>query len=81
VLLTPEGRRAIEVLNALGAHLTGSPSRIEVRRAFRTLARRYHPDRHTGRNAGDLALLARSFAAATDAYRRLIAEIDGCSTH
>ena len=43
-----------------------------LRNAYRTLARRYHPDRHPGCSPADRARLARLFAEATDAYRSLV---------
>jgi hypothetical protein len=42
-----------------------------LRRAYRTLAHRYHPDRHPGCSAADRGRLAHLFAEATDHYRRL----------
>jgi hypothetical protein len=42
-----------------------------LRRAYRTLAHRYHPDRHQGRSASEREQFARLFAEATDRYRRL----------
>jgi hypothetical protein len=42
-----------------------------LRRAYRTLARRYHPDHHHGSNAAERERLARLFAEATEHYRLL----------
>ena len=42
-----------------------------LRRAYRKLARRYHPDRHQGCGAAERERLARLFAEATDHYRLL----------
>jgi hypothetical protein len=47
----------------------GTPDAL--RRAYRTLAHRYHPDRHHGRSASDREQLARLFAEATEHYRLL----------
>jgi hypothetical protein len=43
-----------------------------LRGAYRTLARRYHPDRHPGCSPTERARLARLFAEATDSYRSLV---------
>ena len=42
-----------------------------LRRAYRTLARRYHPDHHHGCSAAERERLARLFAEATEHYRFL----------
>ena len=47
----------------------GTPDAL--RHAYRTLARRYHPDRHAGCSAAERERLARLFAEATEHYRRL----------
>jgi len=69
--LTVLERRAFDALNALGAGLDDSFTAATLRRAFRTLAHRYHPDRHPGSTAGERERLARFFAEATDHYRLL----------
>jgi hypothetical protein len=70
--LTPAQRQAVDALRALGADLPPDTfTHAELRSAFRTLARRFHPDRHPGSPDAERARLARSFAAACDAYRTL----------
>ncbi len=63
------------MLNDLGADLDDSLSPSTLRRAFRQLAHRYHPDRHPGRNAAELQQLARLFTEATEHYRVLAAAL------
>src|SRR4051812_18449598 len=72
-LLTPLQRQALECLVAAGAALDADAgfSADEIRRAFRQLARRYHPDRHPHSTAADKARLSRVFADLLDAYRPL----------
>jgi hypothetical protein len=74
--LNAEARRALAELNDLGAALGENVTAVEARRAFRRLARRYHPDRHPGSDEHARAVLARRFAAVCDHYRVLLAEID-----
>jgi hypothetical protein len=75
IRLTTLEARALAALNALGAELdTLSPD--SLRRAFRRLAQRYHPDRHPGSSAADTARLARQFAEATAHYRLLAAGLE-----
>jgi hypothetical protein len=42
-----------------------------LRRAYRTLAHRYHPDRHPASSLAERERLARLFAEATEYYRLL----------
>jgi hypothetical protein len=68
-------RRALAMLNDLGADLGEHLSPGTLRRAFRRLARRYHPDRHPGNSAAELDRLGRLFADATEHYRVLAAAL------
>jgi hypothetical protein len=52
--------------------LDDAPTPDALRRAYRTLAHRYHPDRHQDRSASEREQLARLFAEATEHYRRLL---------
>jgi hypothetical protein len=51
--------------------LEDAPTPDALRRAYRTLARRYHPDRHQGCSPAEREQLARLFAEATEHYRLL----------
>jgi hypothetical protein len=76
IRLTTLEARALAALNALGAGLDDTVSPETLRRAFRRLAHRYHPDRHPGSGAVEAAHLARQFAEATAHYRLLAAGLD-----
>lgn len=71
-VLTPRQQEALGRLVDLGAQLGDDFSEHELRRAFRTLAREYHPDRHPGCTEFDRARLSRTFATAHEAYRLLL---------
>ncbi|MEP7310829.1 MAG: DnaJ domain-containing protein [Acidobacteriota bacterium] len=62
----------MDSLVALGAHLDASFTARQLRSAFRTLARRYHPDRHPSTSDAERARLARVFAELNDNHRRLL---------
>lgn len=71
-VLNDEQRAALEVLRAAGACSLGEEvTGAELRSAYRRLAMRWHPDRHTDIPAADRVRLARTFARISDAYRLL----------
>jgi len=70
-ILSSRGRAALDQLNALGAAIGADFTVQELRHAFRTLARRYHPDRHPGSSTIEKARLSRQFIQLHDAYRDL----------
>ena len=69
--LTATQQRALHDLIDLGANLQSDFTTTELRAAFRSLAREYHPDRFPHASESDKARLSRSFARAHDAYRVL----------
>ena len=75
--LTSAQRQALDTLVALGARLDDAFTARDLHSAFRTLARRYHPDRHPGLDAHGTARLAETFARVRDACDRLkaVAEV------
>jgi len=70
-ILMARERRALRELIALGADLRPDFTVHELRRAFRILARRYHPDCHPDNGEAATAELSRSFAALAENYRCL----------
>lgn len=74
--LTDAQRQALHRLVDLGASLAANFTAAELRREYRQLAYRFHPDRHAEADMAERAALARSFAAATADYRllRLVVE-------
>jgi hypothetical protein len=62
-------RRAFDRLLDLGARLELNFSADELRREYRRLAQRYHPDRHTGGSVVEQGRLGRTFAELTERYR------------
>ncbi|HEX5107157.1 MAG TPA: J domain-containing protein [Vicinamibacterales bacterium] len=69
--LSAHERHALHELIALGAALHEGFTRRELRSAFRALARRYHPDRHTDSSADHKARLATLFSRVCDSYQVL----------
>jgi hypothetical protein len=70
-------RFALAELIGLGASLDEHFTAEELRSAFRTLARRYHPDRHADRCDVEKAELSMMFRRLHDAYR-LLAGAQAC---
>jgi curved DNA-binding protein CbpA len=75
-VLAPAERHAFDELVGLGARLREDFTPIELRSAFRALARRYHPDRCPSRTPDDQAHAARIFAFIVGHYRCLAAGED-----
>jgi hypothetical protein len=69
--LSKRQHQALDDLNTLGASLDITFTADDLRRAFRTLAHRYHPDRHPRTTCDEQARLAAQFRRAHDAYRIL----------
>jgi curved DNA-binding protein CbpA len=70
--LSDREREAMAAFEALGAPLSPAFTADELRRAFRTLARAYHPDRHGDRGAHEQARFGELFTRARAAYETLI---------
>ena len=75
-LLTDAQTLALETLRDLGAALTADFTVVELRREYRRLVRRVHPDSHPGSSRMEAERLSRQFAAATDSYQRLLASAE-----
>jgi hypothetical protein len=71
-ILSAREQRALRGLVALGADLDAQFTADQLRRAFRILARRYHPDRHPDTDAAATARLARTFAEVVECHRCLL---------
>ena len=69
--LSAHEQQALTELVTLGGTLSGDFTLDELRSVFRTLARRYHPDRHAGCNDQDRLRLAEQFTRARHAYKVL----------
>jgi DnaJ-like protein len=69
--LSAKHQQALEALVALGARIDADFTDDELRRAFRGLALRYHPDRHPASTNGEKVRLSGLFAQACDAYEDL----------
>jgi DnaJ domain len=64
-------RRAFNRLLDLGARLEANFSADDLRREYRRLAQRYHPDRHRGGSDVEQGHFARTFADLTERHRCL----------
>jgi hypothetical protein len=69
--LSAKQQLALDALVGLGARIDADFTDGELRRAFRGLALRYHPDRHPATNDGERARLGGLFAEACHAYENL----------
>jgi hypothetical protein len=73
--LTPRQHDALRALWGLGARLGADFTEPELRSAYKSLARRYHPDSHPDGSEAEVARLARIFANLTDCYRLLLSAV------
>ena len=74
--LTAEQQQAFERFERLGARVPSGFTADELRREYRQLALRFHPDRHADRSALEREQRARNFAEAADLYRCLGAVVE-----
>ena len=70
-VLSAREQEAVAEMETLGARLPVDFTFDELRRAFRTLALEYHPDRHAQSTTRDKAQLGQLFTRAREAYRVL----------
>lgn len=71
-ILSDRQQQALTHLVSLGAALHADFTVRELKTAFKTLARLYHPDRHPGSCEFEKARLTRQFAMLHEAYRQLL---------
>ncbi len=71
--LTAGQQRALDLLNSFGARLTPDFTLEELRRDYRQLALRVHPDRHHSCTPAEGERLSRQFAELSNSYRTLLA--------
>ena len=74
-VLVARERRALRELIALGADLNADFTATELRRAFRLLALRYHPDCHPNQDEQAKAQLSRTFSEVAEHHRCLLAVV------
>ena len=67
----PHEQRALDYLVGLGANLDPAFTDVELRSAFRALAREYHPDRHPGSSQQQRERLTALFRRLRQAYEHL----------
>jgi hypothetical protein len=75
-ILMARERRALRGLVALGGELEPNFTATDLRHAFRTLARQYHPDRHPQADAETRARLSRAFSEVAEHHRCLLAVVE-----
>lgn len=71
-MLTAVERRALDTFAWHGARLTPEFSVSELRREYRRLARRFHPDAHPECTPDELAGMSAQFAAVSASYQTLL---------
>jgi hypothetical protein len=69
--LSPRQREAFDAFVQLGASISDDFTDQDLRSMFRSLALRYHPDRHPGSSDSERAHLSVRFAQLHDAYESL----------
>ncbi len=67
----PHEQRALDYLVGLGARLDSDFTEVELRSAFRALAREYHPDRHPDSSQQQRERLSALFRRLRQAYEHL----------
>ncbi|MEZ5284816.1 MAG: J domain-containing protein [Vicinamibacterales bacterium] len=75
--LTRAQQQALDALNGLGAGLTAAFDLDDLRRAYRRLAFRLHPDRHQDASPAERVRLSHAFGAAAAHYRVLLGAFAG----
>ena len=74
--LTASQQRVLGDLICLGANLRPDFTARELRSAFRTLARRYHPDRHPLASKVEKARLSCLFTDLTNNHQHLLVALE-----
>ena len=74
--LTVGQQHALDALVRLGAKLGPNFTAGELRSAFRTLARRYHPDRHPVASQFERVRLSRQFTDLTSNHQQLLTALE-----
>jgi hypothetical protein len=69
--LSPRQREALDAFVQLGARMGDDFTHAELRSVFRSLALRYHPDRHPGSSETERTNLSVRFTQLHDAYESL----------
>jgi hypothetical protein len=69
--LSPRQQEALDAFVELGARIDDGFTHAELRSVFRSLALRYHPDRHPASGDRERAHLSERFAQLHDAYDSL----------
>jgi hypothetical protein len=70
---TPREREAVLTLERLGVHVGAGTTLADLKRGYRALARRFHPDVHPQVSGQERGRLESLFAEASQAYRVLVA--------